>query len=136
MEIFLKRDNFVGFTPVEQSDVDKIMKLKKADVYRCEIKLARNYEFHKKFFAMINVGHNATKLDLPFDVYRKVMTMKAGFFKAYKTDKGTYFEPDSISFGNMTEERFQEVYSRVLDVILQDTNLTKEVIEKELVNFF
>jgi hypothetical protein len=36
----------------------------------------------------------------------------------------------------MEEEKFQEVYSRALDFIIEDTQATKEDIEKNLLNFF
>ena len=50
--------------------------------------------------------------------------------------KGVYVEPDSIAFENMDDIEFQEVYSKVLDFIIQDTGATKEDIEKNLLSFF
>jgi len=131
----LLRNTATGLVPEYPSDFDEKKKLKVGEVYSVEIKKARNYEFLKKFMAMVKVGHNNTKLELPFDVYRKVMIMKAGYFKAYNTGKGTYYEADSIAFENMDEETFQDVYNRVLDVIVKDIGATKEVIEKELLSF-
>jgi len=124
-----------GFVPCYDSDYEAKKKYKIGERYWFEEKKARNYEFHKKFFALIKVGHNNTKLDLPFDVYRKVMIIKAGYFKAYNTGKGTYYEADSISFESMDEEKFQEVYSRVLDKIIEDIGTTKEIIEQQLLSF-
>jgi len=131
----LLRNTATGLVPEYPSDFDEKKKLKVGEVYSVEIKKARNYEFLKKFMAMVKVGHNNTKLELPFDVYRKVMIMKAGYFKAYNTGKGVYYEADSIAFENMDEETFQDVYNRVLDVIVKDIGATKEVIEKELLSF-
>ena len=135
MEIYLKRNISTGFLPASQSDLDKIVKLKRDEVYRCEIKIARNYEFLKKFMAMVKIGHDATQMNLPFDVYREIMIMKAGFFRAYNTGKGVYYKAESIAFDKMSEERFQEVYNRVLDVIIQDVGVDKQTIEKELLGF-
>ena len=134
MKLFL-RNTEKGLVPEYPEDFDEKKKLKIGVMYSVEIKKARNYEFHKKFFALIKVGHNNTKLNLPFDVYRKVMIMKAGYFKAYNTGKGVYYEAESIAFENMDEETFQDVYSRVLDQIILDIGATKEVIEKQLMPF-
>ena len=43
--------------------------------------------------------------------------------------------PKSISFAKMNEEQFQEVYQRVLDVIIEDIGADKETIEKQLMSF-
>jgi hypothetical protein len=72
---------------------------------------------------------------MPYDTYRRYLTMKAGFVKAYHTPKGVFFEPKSIAFSSMDEDTFQGVYSRVLDKVIEDIGATSEEIEKELVNF-
>ena len=131
----LCRNTLSGLMPIYPSDILDKQKLTIGQDYECDVKNPRNYEFHKKFFALINLGHHNTKLDLPFDVYRKIMIMRAGFFTAYTTDKGTHYEADSISFGSKTEDEFQEVYSRVLDQIIKDIGITSADIESELVNY-
>jgi hypothetical protein len=129
------RNTLHGLIPLFPSDMDERRKLKIGEDYECEIKNPRNYQFHKKFFAMLNVGHENTKLDMPFNVYRKYMTVKAGFFTAYSTPKGVYYDPDSISFSSMSQDEFEEVYSRVLDKVIEDIGVTKEEVEKQLINF-
>ena len=134
MKLLLK-NTASGLIPLYDSDIDEKRKLTIGTVYEADIKHPRNYEFLKKFFALINLGHHNTKLELPISVYRKIMIMRAGYFTAYQTDKGVHYEADSISFGSKSEDEFQEVYSRVLDQIIKDIGLTSEVIEKELINF-
>jgi len=137
MEVFLKKSRLRGvrvfeITPLSEVDTKKLSADK---VYRAKLILVRNYKFHKKFFALIKCGYENTKLDLPMEQYRKVMIMKAGYSKTWKTDKGHFFEPESIPFDSMSEEKFQEVYSRVLDKIIEDVGADKEVFERELLNF-
>ena len=129
------RNTLSGLIPLYPSDQDGKRKLKIGVDYECDIKNPRNYEYHKRFFALINLGHANTKLELPFDVYRKLMIMRAGYVKVYATDLGTLYEADSISFGSKTQDEFQEVYSRVLDQIIKDVGLTSDEVEKELTNF-
>lgn len=124
-----------GLKPEYSSDFDKFQKLKIGTVYKCEIKKKRNYEFHKKFFALISMAFENQELFNNIDHYRKYLTCKAGYYSAYETDKGTYIEADSISFGSMDELKFSEVYGKVMDVIIKEIGVTSEDIEQEIVNF-
>ena len=134
MKIWL-HNTIAGLLPLYPSDQDEKRKLKLGQDYEADIRLPRNIQFHKKAFALFNIGHQNTKLKLPFDVYRKIMTMRAGYFKAYQTDKGVHYEADSLAFGNMDQSTFEDVYSRVLDTIIGDIGSTKEEIEKQLIDF-
>ena len=87
------------------------------------------------FFALLNLAHQNTKMELPFETYRRWLIMKAGFVRVYSTPKGQLFEPESIAFGNMDEDRFQEVFSRVLDVVIQDIGTEREDIMNALQDF-
>ncbi len=125
-----------GLKPLYDSDFDEKKKLRIGKDYEVEIKHPRNYEFHKKFFALINLAHNNTELDMPFESYRRYLIAKAGFFDIYKTPKGEFIEPKSISFASMNQIEFEEVYSRVLNVIIKELGLTEEDITENLLNFF
>jgi hypothetical protein len=131
----LCRNTIQGLVPLYPSDFDEKRKLKLGQDYQVEVTNPRNVGFHRKFFAMLNVGHENTSLDMPFETYRKYMTVKAGFFTAYQTPKGIYYDPDSISFSSMSQDEFEEVYSRVLDKVIEDIGIDKEDIEKQLINF-
>jgi hypothetical protein len=131
----LLRNTLSGLIPLYPSDYDEKRKLKLGQDYEVWIKNPRNIGFHRKFFALINIGHENTSLDMPFETYRKYIIMKAGFFKSYQTPKGIFYEPDSISFSNMEQEQFEDVYSRVLDKIIEDIGTTKQEIEQQLISF-
>jgi hypothetical protein len=136
-EIYCLNTEF-GLKPIYGSDYEEKKKLKIGEVYCCKIENARNYEFLKKFFALLELGHQNTKEfkeDIPSKVYRKWAIIKAGYFDIYHTSKGVMVEAKSISFVNMDEEEFQKVYNGVLDVIIKDIGVDRNIIEKELVNF-
>lgn len=124
-----------GLIPLFPSDYSEKKKLTLGETYEADIKHPRNYEFLKKFMALINVGCENSKLQMPAETYRKYMTIKAGYFHAYQTQKGIYYEAMSLSFASMDEGTFQEVYSRVLDKIIEDIGCTSEEIEKQLISF-
>ena len=134
MKIFV-RNTLTGLIPLYPSDQIEKRKLKLGEDYECDIVRPRNLAYHKKFFALLNVGHENTKLDMPFETYRKYLIMKAGFFTAYTTPKGIYYDPDSISFASMDEDEFHDVYSRVMDKIIEDIGATSAEIERQLIEF-
>lgn len=44
-----------GLKPEYSADYEEFKKLKIGQVYKCDIKKERNYEFHKKFMALIGI---------------------------------------------------------------------------------
>ena len=129
------RNTINGLVPLYSSDLDEKRKLKIGETYQVEVKRPRNYQFHKKFFALLNIGWENTDVEMPFDTYRRWVTMRAGFYKVYHTPKGELYEPESISFSNMDEDTFSEVYDRVLSIILKDTGADKPDVEMMLNDF-
>ncbi len=134
MKIWL-RNTISGLMPIYPSDWDEKRKLRLGQDYECEIRNPRNILFHKKFFSMLNVGHENTKMDMPFETYRKYVTMKAGYFKTYSTPRGTFYDAESIAFSSMSQDEFEDVYSRVLNVIIEDVGCTSEEIEMQILSF-
>ena len=44
-------------------------------------------------------------------------------------------EAESIAFGSMDDAKFQDVYSKVIDVIIKDICVDKKTIEDQLLDF-
>jgi len=134
MKLFV-RNTPAGLVPLYPSDLDEKRKLRLGDDYEVTIKRPRNIAFHRKFFALMNVGHNNTRLDMPFESYRKYVTIKAGYYNTYATPKGVFVDAQSISFGSMDEDSFAELYSRALDVIIADIGADQQLIEEMVLQF-
>ena len=134
MKLFL-RNTLTGLVPLFPEDFDEKRKLKLGQDYECEVKIPRNLGFHRKFFALLNVGYENTSLDMPFESYRKYIVMKAGYFKTYQTANGVFYDAESISFASMPEETFEELYGRAMDVIIKDIGSTSEEIQEQVLNF-
>ncbi len=133
---FFCQNTDAGMVPLYPSDLDEKKKLKKNRVYSCEIKFERNYEFHKKFFALISFGqHHSKKVKMPLNPYKNYIIMKAGYADVYKTPKGIMALAKSISFASMSQEEFEQVYSNVIDAIILDTEADQKTIEENLINF-
>jgi len=134
--IYITRLPNGDFRPNFENDMKLSKRYKIGETYKIEApKKSRNYLFHKKMFALLNLGYDNTKLDLPFDTYRNVMTIKAGYFNCYIINGKNYYEAKSISYGKMGQPEFEKLYSRVLDKVIEDIGADKEVIESELMGF-
>ena len=129
-----------GLKPCYDEDYEEKKKLKLGETYAAVITQPRNLGFHRKFFSLIKLAHE----NLPegiyephpgMDTYRNIVVIKAGFYKGYKSDKGIYLEADSISFSNMSQEKFEKVYNAVHEVILKDIGCTSEELENEILNY-
>ena len=134
MKILLQ-NTINGLLPLYGSDYDEKRKLKLGETYEAEIVRPRNVGFHRKFFALINLGWENTSMELPFEVYRKWVIMKAGYVQTYDTGKGILYEAESIAFGSMPEDRFEVLFGRCLDIIIKDIGATEEDIQNALVGF-
>ncbi len=134
-----------GLKPCYDEDYDNKKKLKLGVVYQAEIKKARNVEFHRKYFKLINlsweyqnegvVKHFKNNVDL----FRKTVEMSAGHCDTiYSITRSEWIEtPKSISFDKMDEIEFQTLYENVKDVLFSVflKKISEEEFMKNLVNF-
>ena len=135
MELYLtKRDDGL-FAPAYNSDYEVAKKVKPGETVKGSITRPRNMKFHKKFFALLNLGFENQEQYEDFESFRAVVTMKAGFYKYITTEKGYIYLPKSISFSKMEDFEFAELYDKVLDVLLKMLGTNKEDLEQELINF-
>lgn len=135
MEIYLIKNDTGQFIPAYNSGYEKAKRFKPGETLLADIKRPRNIGFHRKFFALLNMGFsNQEQYDI-FEDYRAVMIMKAGYYKAIETDRGVVYLPKSISFASMDNLEFEELYSKMIDVLIKELGLDQESIEKELSTF-
>jgi len=119
-----------GLIPSDERTAGWFAKLKIGDAVHGDFKKFRNIGFHRKYFALLNVafdnwtpGKIDSKYGTPeknFNRFRADLTILAGFYEiTIRLDGGTRVEPKSISFGSMTQEEFEELYSKTIDVLLK-----------------
>jgi hypothetical protein len=135
LEIFcIKHDN--ALHPASEQDRDELNKIKAGQACKVTVKRFRNYAFHKKFWAMMQVAYD--NWDVPegeeltltgykhlkesprkdFDRFRKDIIILAGYYDAtYRLNGEVRLEAKSISFHNMDEDEFGRLYIACLDVI-------------------
>ena len=110
----------------------RLANLEAGELITFDVKLPRNGGYHKKFFAMLNIGFenweparkNKSYKGLPvqknFDRFRSDVLIQAGYYtQTFDLDGNLKLEAQSISFGSMEQPDFEAVYSAVLDVLLE-----------------
>lgn len=133
-----------GLIPMYDDDFDEKRKLKIGQVYSAEVRLVRNIEFHRKYFALINCAWEyqdeaVQSLYVNRDNFRKYVEVAAGWFDLFYSPKQQEWVqvPKSISFEKMKAEEFSDLYERVKDVLYSMflKNISQEEFERNLINF-
>ena len=135
-EVYLVKKRGV-FYPAYPSDKDVMDSIPVGKIVKARITRDRNVGFHRKFFALLNVAYENLPEDynMSFDNFREELIKKAGYYESYKNFKGVeVYKAKSISFSNMDQGEFEELYSKVLDVILKLLNVSEKEIN-EYINF-
>lgn len=141
---FIKQPGGV-LVPASDIEAEKMTRFKTGEQYPAEIKLTRNPAFHRKVFAFFGFcfhywrGENEFQDEATqFDKFRKDLTILAGFRKEVYNIRGELrVEAESLSYGSMDQERFEQVYKALitaaLRTIFKDAN---EITENQLLSFF
>ena len=133
-----------GLVPLYDDDFDEKKKLRVGQVYRANVKIPRNYRFHKKAFALLNAAWSLMDERKQAswrsrDGFRAYLTVAAGYYDLYYNPRLQDFveQPRSWSFDSMGEDEFNGLYERMKDVIyaVLGEKVTKEVFERVLSNF-
>ena len=144
MDIFLLNTT-EGLKPCYDKDYDEKKKLKIGQTYKAKITLARNIQFHRKYFSLINLAwayqNEKTEEFFKRDVeqFRKSVEMLAGWCDTiYSIKRKEWIEqPRSIAFDKMDELEFRELYDSVRRILFEVflKGITEEEFMKNLVNF-
>ena len=122
--------------PATEQDEELLSKIKAGDPVKLTYTRPRNYHFHKKYFALLNLAYDyweppehgkgsawqeKVEIEKNFDRFRKDIAILAGFYEAsYRLNGDVRIEARSISFANMSEDEFEKLYSATIDVILKN----------------
>lgn len=133
-----------GLVPLEDDDYDEKKKLKLGQTYSVEVKVARNVDFHRKYFALISyawefLNEQETERFRTKENFRKYVEVAAGHCDViFHPRLQEYVEiPKSISFGKMDNAEFSDLYQRVKDVIFSiiGDRVTQDQFERLLLDF-
>ena len=133
-----------GLVPMGDDDYDEKKKLKLGETYSVEVKVVRNLDFHRKYFALISyawefLNEQETAAFRTKDGFRKSVEIAAGHYEPqYDLTTRSYIHaPKSISFGKMDNAAFSDLYRRVKDVIFSiiGDRVNEDEFERLLLDF-
>lgn len=132
--------------PATDLEYDKMCKFKTGEIHEVEIKLHRNPAFHRKVFVFFNYLFKYWKSDHEFmdeagqfEVFRKNLTVLAGYYEKYYTITGEVrVEAKSLAYANMSQEEFEACYQALIQAAIKHIygKLQDEELYNELVRFF
>lgn len=132
MKLFLRKIQG-GLIPDDEETAEAIKKIKIGDVVHGEFTKPANYKFFKKMHALtrltfdrftenldIGLEYKGMKAEPSYERFRKEMTILAGYYTAtYDIHGNVRVEAKSWSFGNMSEEEREAMFSALINVSLR-----------------
>lgn len=144
MDIFCKVTAY-GLVPLYDSDYDLKKRLRVGSVVKCKVSNPRNYEHHKKFFALVRLTFDNLPSNLAeyFKVHNEEDMLRRfkrdlGYFKTSLNERGEKeIEYQSISFSAMEQHEFERFYNQCIDLVLYKylKGIDKEDLITEIENF-
>lgn len=164
IEIRLVKDPQGKFHPFGQSDEENAKKIPVGDDTVFRLQRIRNPFFHRKYWALIKLAYENQDTYTDMDVFRKSIQSRAGYIEPMPViinndqEKAKFINwvkevlrklennepislpvPKSISYGELDQTQFEELYSKVLNEVYKLLNVVKdedkEMFEAELAGF-
>lgn len=143
MDIVLTKLPNGTLAPATEEDAEKLKKVKAGRGVTVKLTQIRNYEFHKKWFALAKFAFDmwvdtvgpqecrGQQVQPNFQRFRKDLTILAGYYDVvFNVRSEMRLEAKSISFGSMTQDEFEGLFSATIQAILTrvlaNSGLTEE----------
>lgn len=133
-----------GLVPKYDSDREEFSQLKRNTDVLVEVGQKRNYEFHKKFFALLRLTYDnfPERMEDKLNVHsvedlRTRLKIDLGLYKVSHYGNQSVIVPKSIAFDKMDETEFEKFYKMSVNHILKNylKGVTNEQIEEEIWKF-
>lgn len=133
-----------GLVPLYDRDYDLKKRLRVGETYVADVKVSRNVQFHRKYWALLNAAwsilpERTSKGFRSLEGFRSYVIVAAGFYDIYYNPRLKEFveTPKSIAFDKMDEITFSDLYDRSKDVIwgIIGDYVTEEQFDTILSNF-
>lgn len=111
----------------------RFVDLDAGEIYLVEFVIPRNGKFHRKFFALLDIGYDCWEpcrvrknykgraVEKCRDQFREEITILAGYYEQTFNLKGEMkLRAKSISFAKMDDVEFERLYQSVVTVLLRE----------------
>jgi len=124
--------------PAYDSDFEYFKKMPTNEVFEIEYKKQRNVKFHRKFFALLKLAYeNQCDYRLMEDLREDLLIVSGNYEEKVNRITGEVRKKAiSISFQNMDNVKFNEVYESVKEVIVKWLGITNENINEEIEQYY
>jgi hypothetical protein len=137
MKITIVKNLNNTFSIAYNSDYESAKKLKAGVEYQCEIKLPRNYNFHKKYFALLNLVFDNQETYINLNDLRHDLIIECGLYSEHLNMQGNNVKiANSISFASMDEAQFSELYDKSLHILSNHFNINKQDLIDNIEQYF
>jgi hypothetical protein len=127
-----------GLLPVYDSDLENYCKIPMNEEFEIEYTKKRNLKFHKKYFALMKLAFENQQDYRSLNDMRRDIAIVSGFYdEVVNKITGEILKvAKSISFSNMEETEFSELYEKTKDTISKWLGIDNETIEDEILQFY
>ncbi len=137
MKITLVKQLNGQFKLAYDSDFEQAKKIKAGEFYEFSYSKPRNYMFHKKFFALVELVYQNQEAYSNKDDLREDLTIDAGFYRVTTNLQGNEVKKaKSISFAQMDEIEFNEFYNRFIDSVVRWLKIDKQDLIDNIQQYF
>lgn len=106
----------------------RIARMGTGDIMAAELSFTRNPAFHRKMFALLNLGfdcwnpalhYRGRQVEKNFEQFRSDVIIQAGYYdQTWSLDGQMTLRARSLSYSSMDDVEFEQVYSAIADVLL------------------
>jgi len=127
-----------GLMPVYDSDLESYSKIALNEEFEIEYTKKRNVKFHRLYFSLLKLAFENQQDYRNLNDMRRDITITSGYYDEIvnKMSGEVYKVAKSISFANMENTEFSELYEKTKNVISEWLGITNDQIEEEILQFF
>lgn len=104
-----------GLKAADDAAIEALRRVAQGEVVRVELRKVRNPQFHRKFFALLQLVRDSTDAWPTTESLLAALKLEMGHADQHQARDGqVLMVPRSISFGSMDEIEFAEFYERAL----------------------
>lgn len=127
MEAYFIKTTARTLMPASDHDAELLQHIKIGQPTKLTFKRVRNYQFHKKWFALLSLAYdywvpdeNNQVGEKNFDQFREDIIILCGYYRqSVRLNGDTRVTAKSISFSSMSAEDFEKLYAKTIDVIIK-----------------
>ena len=130
MKISLIKANGLLF-PVGEEATDNFNRLENGKEFVFSVTMHRNPKFHRMAFALLNTIYENQDGFTNRKLFRNWITMKAGYVITGTAPNGVaLFMAESLSFESMKQDVFEQWYSDIINVAIQEYGHDEKTLEQ------